>query len=57
MHLNVCSTPVAGSECASGAYDNISGKKDGQRGGILCVVEVQILLKALEASVGQVAAL
>ena len=34
------------------AHKNISGKKDGERGGILCVIEVQILLKALEASVG-----
>lgn len=39
------------------AYKNIPGKKDGQRGSILCVVEVQIFLKALEASVGQITAL
>lgn len=48
---------MAKSKFAKEAHKDISGKKDGQRGGILCVIKVQILLKTTEASVGQIVAL
>jgi hypothetical protein len=57
-HLHLCagSAPVANSGFLW-AYENITGKEDGQRSGVLCVIEVQVLLKAREASIGQIAAL
>ena len=39
------------------AHKNISGEQDRQRGGVLGVIEIQVLLKALETRVGQIAAL
>ena len=39
------------------AHKNISGEQDRQRGGVLGVIKIQVLLKALEACVGQIIAL
>ena len=39
------------------AHKNVSGKQNGQAGGVLCIIEIQILLEALEASIGQIASL
>ena len=36
---------------------NISCEEDGQRGGILRIIEFQVILEALETSVCQIAAL
>lgn len=44
-------------EVAGVTYEDISGEQDGQRGGVLRIIEPQVLLETLETSVGQIAAL
>lgn len=57
LHLSAGSAPVANSGFVWGTHKDITCKKDGQRGSVLCIIEVQVLLKAFEASIGQVATL
>ena len=44
-------------EVAGVTYEDISSKQNGQRGGVLRIIEPQVLLEAIETSVGQIIAL